>query len=74
MTKEELVDRLIRLRDMTINEHRLEDGEQPYGEAEQWANGNDPEEAHKKADAALLAFINDADVSTAFLALHRWYA
>jgi hypothetical protein len=32
------------------------------------------EQAHRDADAALLAYINDLEVTRAFEAIERWYA
>ncbi len=34
----------------------------------------DEEFAHKNADEALLAFINDPEISEAFALIRRWYA
>lgn len=34
----------------------------------------DPEQAHNLADDLLLAYINNADVRTAFEAIEKWYA
>ena len=35
---------------------------------------HDPEIAHAEAESALLAFIDDADVTAAFKAVKRWYS
>jgi hypothetical protein len=34
----------------------------------------DPEHAHAEADALLLSYIGDADVTEAFDAVEKWYA
>ena len=34
----------------------------------------DEEMAHIEADAALLLFINDSDISAAFGSINKWYA
>lgn len=38
------------------------------------ATVEDPEIAHSWADSALLAYINDGEISRAFLQVPRWYA
>lgn len=35
---------------------------------------DDNEFTHKEADAALLEFINDAEISAAFEEIRKWYA
>jgi len=35
---------------------------------------DNPERAHRIADAALLSYINDAEVTRLFKAIERWYA
>ena len=37
-------------------------------------DNGDPENAHGEADAALLAYIGDEEVSEAFRAIRKWYA
>jgi hypothetical protein len=32
-----------------------------------------PDEGHQQADIALLKYINDPDITTAFLEIERWY-
>jgi hypothetical protein len=34
----------------------------------------DTERAHEKADTALLQFINDYEITSAFNAIKKWYA
>jgi hypothetical protein len=34
----------------------------------------DTETAHHQADELLLAYINDAEITQAFEAIHKWYA
>lgn len=41
---------------------------------ELYVDWGDPEIGHAKADEALLAFINDKDITAAFEAVPRWYA
>ena len=38
------------------------------------AKSDDTEGGHVNADAALLAYINDPDVSEAYHAIDKWYA
>ena len=38
------------------------------------AKNDDTEESHADADDALLAFIDDPDVTTLYMSLKRWYA
>jgi hypothetical protein len=40
----------------------------------EYAELHDAEIAHINADAALIDFINDPDVTAAFNAIDRWYA
>ena len=35
---------------------------------------NDPERAHGEADDALIAFINDPEITAAYEAVNKWYA
>ena len=45
--------------------------------AEGWEwdkEGESPEGAHVKADRALLAFIGDKEVTSAFDGIYKWYA
>lgn len=38
------------------------------------AQYTDPENGHSLADDALIEFINDTDITTAYEKLERWYA
>jgi hypothetical protein len=38
------------------------------------ADDEDPEHAHVQADMLLLSYIDDADITQAFMAIKRWYA
>jgi hypothetical protein len=41
---------------------------------ERCQRSDDPEAAHSDADAALLAYINDPEITAAYEAIKRWYA
>ena len=36
--------------------------------------GADPEYEHSNADAAILAYIDDPEITTAYNAIKKWYA
>lgn len=38
------------------------------------AESDDTEAAHGDADDALIAYINDAEIATAYGMVHKWYA
>lgn len=46
----------------------------PFGSPGAHDDAGDTERAHKAADKALLAYIDDPEVTAAFTALERWYA
>jgi len=46
----------------------------PSGSPGAHEDAEDTERAHIAADKALLAYIDDPEVSAAFTALERWYA
>lgn len=46
----------------------------PYGSPGAREESGDVEEAHIAADKALLAYIDDPEVTAAFVDLERWYA